>query len=170
MRVGHADGSQADRASPASDVYMVGSLAYELLTAGEPPFHWASGNSRLLRERLTSTEPVRVPGTHITLPSLATCNVLEAAAVDGVPIPWCVRVGEMPGSADRLEATKGLMAECLSLDPAVRPTLPLLLSRLRDLLAREEGVAGTGGPRVSTVSTAGVCSSVPGGAHRARRE
>ena len=139
--------------STASDVYMVGGLAYELLTCGVPPFHWLSRNAQLLIERLTSADSVEIPGIDMEVPSLLHKNVLEAAVVDRKPIPWCVQADATPGSGGRLEEVKGLMASCLALGPEERPTLPNLHQRLSVLLATEVAEAraiGTAGAPVSS--------------------
>ena len=120
-----------------SDVYMVGGLAYELLTCGTPPFHWLARVPQLLLERLTSAEPVEIPGTEYTVPGLLHKNVLEAAELDRKPIPWCVQADGSPGSGARLEDVKALMAACLSLDPEERPKLPALHARVSSLLGAE---------------------------------
>ncbi len=124
-------------ATTASDVYMVGGFMYELLTAGTVPFHWLSRNSQLLIERLTSSEPVEIPGTEYTVPGLLHKNVLEAAEVDRKPIPWCVHAGATPGSAGRLVEVKDLVASCLTPRPEDRPKLPDLHRIVTALQAAE---------------------------------
>jgi hypothetical protein len=121
----------------ASDVYMMGGFTYELLTAGTPPFHWLAGNAPLLIERLTSADPVEIPGTEYTVAGLLHKNVLEAAEVDRKPIPWCVQVDATPGSAGRLAEVKGLMTSCLALSPEDRPKLPDLHRTVTVLQAAE---------------------------------
>jgi hypothetical protein len=122
----------------ASDVYMVGGLAYELLTAGTPPFHWLLRNTQLLAQRLISAEPVEIPGTEYSVPGLLHTNVLEAAEnVDHKPIPWCVQADATPGTAGRLAEVKCLMASCLALSPNDRPKLPSLHERVTALQAAE---------------------------------
>ncbi len=131
----------------ASDVYMVGGFTYELLTAGTPPFHWLARNAQLLIERLTSVDPLEIPGTEYTVPGLLHKNVLEAAEVDRKPIPWCVQADATPGSAGRLAEIKGLMTSCLALSPVDRPTLPDLhrsVTALQAAEAAEARAAGTG--------------------------
>ena len=101
-------------ATTASDVYMVGGLAYELLTAGITPFHWLAVNPLLFTLRRASRDPVLIPGTRFTMPGLLGKSVLEVAAEDDEPIPWCVRVDGSPGSAGRLEALKAVVTQCLA--------------------------------------------------------
>jgi hypothetical protein len=121
----------------ASDVYMVGGLTYELLTAGTPPFHWLAGNTQLLVQRLTSAGPVEIPDTDVEVPGLLHKSVLEAAELSRKPIPWCVRADATPGSGQRLEEVKGLMTACLALSPKDRPMLAALHSSVAGLLGAE---------------------------------
>lgn len=48
-------------ASASTDIYMVGSLMFELLT-GEPPYYWLVGNQQLLLDRRASDTSVPIPG------------------------------------------------------------------------------------------------------------
>jgi hypothetical protein len=123
----------------ASDVYMVGGLAYELLTAGSnlKPFHWLEANTELLGQRLVSAGPVRVPGVRDPVPGLLHKSALEAAELDAEPIPWCVRADATPGSAGRLAEVRGLMASCLARSPKDRPMLPDLHRRVMALQETE---------------------------------
>jgi serine/threonine protein kinase len=125
----------------ASDAYMVGGFAYELLTAGTPPFHWLLGNPHLLVQRLTSASPVEIPDTDVTLPGLLYKNVLEAAELSRKPIPWCVQADATPGSAGRLAEVKSLMTSCLALRPQDRPKLPDLYSSVTVLQVAEASKA-----------------------------
>ncbi len=130
-------------ATTACDVYMVGGLAYELLTGGTAPFHWLIDNVVLLSRRRASRDPVAIPGARgMMAPGLYGKSVLEAAAEDGVDVPWCVRLGGSPGSAERLEALKAVVSQCLTADPGGRPKVAELLETVGELLEAE--VAETG--------------------------
>jgi hypothetical protein len=131
----------------AADVYMLGGLAYELLTAGVAPFDWIAnvpdtGYEQLISRR-SSSEPVGV-STGPDLPGLFGMSVLEAAYIDRRDIPWRVQRVQREGAASsgrRLECVKGLMAECLHRDPGSRPLLPALLARIGTLLGEERRCA-----------------------------
>lgn len=117
---------------------MLGGLLYELLTAGHVPYHWLLGNTELLRARLVSAAPVPIlgaPGPGAA--GLKGKNVLEAAVIDGVAVPWKVRIGASPASTTRLDETKALVEACLRQDPAARPKLDALSSSLEHLCAGE---------------------------------
>jgi serine/threonine protein kinase len=130
-------------ATTACDVYMVGGLAYELLTGGTVPFHWLAVNPSLFTLRRASRDPVAVPGLRgAMVPGLYGKSVLEVAAEDGVDVPWCVRVDGSPGSAGRLEALKAVVSQCLAADPGGRPKVAALLETVGALLEAE--VAETG--------------------------
>jgi serine/threonine protein kinase len=149
VRAGSEDSGRV--VTTASDVYMVGGFTYELLTAGTLPFHWLSRLPQLLIERLTSADPVEIPGTDMEVPGLLHKSVLEAAELDRKPIPWCVQADATPGSAGRLAEVKGLMAACLALSPEDRPKLPDLHRSVTVLQAAEAAEAratgSTGGGR-----------------------
>jgi hypothetical protein len=124
---------------------MVGGLTFELLTAGVPPFHWLTGNTQLLGQRLTSAEPVEIPGIDVAPPGLLHRNVLEAAELDRKPLPWRVIADATPGTAGRLAEVKGLMVACLALSPEDRPKLPDLHRSMAALEGSESGeVRATG--------------------------
>ena len=129
----------------ACDVYMVGGLAYELLTGGTVPFHWLVENPLLFTRRRASRDPVAVPGLRGMMASgLYGKSVLEVAAEDDEPIPWCVRVDGSPGSAGRLEALKAVVTQCLAAEPGGRPKVAALLDTVGDLLAAEVAEVGPG--------------------------
>ncbi len=136
---GVAEGSSGTPATKASDVYMVGGLAYELLTGGTPPFHWLAADvaeTITLGKRRATAGRVPFPGLRGGLPGLLGKSVLEAAEEDGEAIPWCVQAGGSHGGPGRLRELQALLAQCLAREPEVRPKLPALLTAFRDLLVR----------------------------------
>jgi serine/threonine protein kinase len=110
----HLDDAGQQIASVATDVYMLGGLAFEVLTAGRHvPFFWLSGE-RLLGVRGSSP-----------------MNTLDAAAAAGVTIPWAVVVGDdWTGAVDGVEQLMGLMARCLHAEPSRRPSMDDVLCEM----------------------------------------
>jgi serine/threonine protein kinase len=125
-------------ATTASDVYMVGGLFFELLTAGLPPFFWLVRNVTLFRDRRSSAVLVTVPGlAGPGLPGLAGKSTLEAADVDRVTVPWCVQLEHSAGSEERLRQAQELTGRCLATDPTERPRTEELAAALEDMLSQE---------------------------------
>ncbi len=138
MCVGIAAG--AAPGTTASDVYMVGGLAYELLTAGTTPYHWLTPDRAacdLLARRRATAEDVHVPGFSMGLRGLVDKNVLETAELNGVDVPWCVRADDTAGGLERLEFLKALLAKCLHFTPVERPRVSALLTELHSLEVHE---------------------------------
>jgi hypothetical protein len=127
--------SGAVPATRASDVYMVGGLFYELMTAGLVPFHWHSRTQNLLWDRRRSDTPV--PGFPAPLPGLLNKSVLEAADIDGVRVPWCTKVADPTGFS--LEEAKAILAALLVAEPKSRPSLRALEARVQTLFLFEQG-------------------------------
>jgi serine/threonine protein kinase len=129
-------------AATSSDVYMVGGLLWELLTAGHPPYFWCLRDVQLLQARLASGVPVVVPGPHGTSaswPGLRGVNTLHAATLDRVAVPYSVLLapGVPPSDAEALvAAVKAVMMDCLNADPERRPRVADLATRLAGIAAR----------------------------------
>ncbi len=108
-------------ATPASDVYMLGGLMFEVLTGGRAPFFWLAGNPALMVARRRSARPVPVPGSSSGAAGLLGLSTVAAAAADGVPLAWRVQAG--PGAQPRLEALARIMELCLTTSPEDRPCI-----------------------------------------------
>ena len=52
-------------ATPASDVYMLGGLLFELLTCGMAPYYWVNATQRYCRRRRPAHEPFRADGARL---------------------------------------------------------------------------------------------------------
>jgi len=152
---------------------MLGNLLYELLTAGHTPYHWLLGDVPLLLARLQSSDPVPLlHGTHTsgagaTAPGLRGKHVLEAAAVDGVPIPWALQLLGTPGAPGRLAEAQALVGACCKKDPADRLTLPALAEALQVLWSaevEEARAAGLDPGRASLRESAPACPPAVSGA------
>jgi hypothetical protein len=101
-------------ASVQTDVYMLGGLMFEVLTAGRhAPFFW------MPPERL------------MVLRATTLINTLDSATAAGVPIPWAVVPGDdWSGAVDGVERLKGLMSRCLHAEPSRRPSMDDFLAEL----------------------------------------
>jgi hypothetical protein len=110
----HVDDKKRQIASVQTDVYMLGGLMFEVLTAGRhAPFFW------LPVERL------------IMLRGSSTMNTLDAAKDARVPIPWAVvRGDDWIGADDGVARLKTLMALCLQSEPSLRPSTDHFLAQL----------------------------------------
>ena len=123
-------------ATPASDVYMLGGLMFEVLTCGMIPFHWMS-DMRLVaqRRRVPSGTLFRPTGLPVDVVGLGGLSMQEAAAIDGVDIPW--RVGGGGRMYDGgLSGLIDIMEHCLESEPTKRPLLPEVQSRLQGMVHR----------------------------------
>jgi serine/threonine protein kinase len=101
----HVDDKKRQIASVATDVYMLGGLMFEVLTAGRrAPFFWMASEGLIILRATT------------------TVSTLDAAAAAGVSIPWAVVPGDdWTGVVDGVERLKALMSRCLHADPSRRP-------------------------------------------------
>ncbi len=110
----HLDGAGRQVVSVQTDVYMLGGLMFEVLTAGRhAPFFWMPA------ERL------------IMLRGSSLMNTLDVAVAAGVSIPWgIVRGGGWAGAVDGVERLKALMARCLHAEPSRRPSIDDFLAEL----------------------------------------
>jgi hypothetical protein len=124
-------------ASVQTDVYMLGGLTFEVLTAGRhAPFFWMAG------ERL------------IVLRATTSINTLDSAAAAGVSIPWAIVPGDdWSGSIDGVERLKDLMSRCLHADPSRRPSMDDFLAEL-DAIRHQPSVSDGGYAAVMVASTA----------------
>ncbi len=155
----HLDGAGQQVASVATDVYMLGGLMLEVLTAGQcVPFFWLPRGA----------EPRSMFRARSSL------NTLDAAAAAGVSIPWAVVPGDdiISGTVDGVERLKTLMARCLHAEPSRRPSMDDFLADLDAISTGDPSPApaaydcGYGGVPVAPVSassTAGVTPSPLGG-------
>jgi serine/threonine protein kinase len=110
----HLDEAKRQIASSQTDVYMLGGLMFEVLTAGRhAPFFWMSTESLIMLRATTSI------------------NTVDAASAARVSIPWAVvPVDDWSGAVDGVERLKGLMSRCLHADPSRRPSMDDFLAEL----------------------------------------
>jgi hypothetical protein len=122
-------------------VYMLGGLLYEILTVGKVPFHWLLPlySTESLHRRRISAEDVPDSSGQLRRGLLGK-NVLEAAVIDGVEVPWSVQEAASPGSASRLVEAKLLVGRCCQWDPIARPATEALSDTLSSLLDGEREV------------------------------
>ncbi len=112
----HLDDAGQQIASVATDVYMLGGLMFEVLTAGQrAPFFWLPRGAE--------------PRTMFR--ARTSINTLDAAAAAGEPIPWAIVTGDdWTGAFDGVERLTALMARCLHAEPSRRPSMDDFLAEL----------------------------------------
>ena len=125
-------GSLATRgtATPASDVYMLGGLMFEVLTCGLSPYYWLTPPLTAQRRRVRAGESFRPTGLPVSVTGLGGMSVLEAAVLDHIDIPWRVAFGDGTSDAGRSGLIE-LMERCLDNDPFRRPSLNDVQTALR---------------------------------------
>jgi serine/threonine protein kinase len=138
--------------TPATDVYMFGGLAFEVLTGGVHPYHWVHADLLLLRRRTAVDVEVRVPG-FTPCCGLRHLSTVEAAERDGVAVAWLVDASATATSQRRLHELRQLQAKCLSAEPDARPTVPELQATLSRLIAAEEAALDAARTSTSTTSS-----------------
>ena len=126
-------------ATPASDVYMLGGLMFEVLTGGTAPFHWSLPALMWQRRRHPAGEMFRPKGIPVDVVGLQDQSVIIAAVVDGVDVQWRVD-GDIRGLVT-------LMERCLDATPGRRPKLGEVQDALMASLAA--AAAATGDRRYS---------------------
>jgi hypothetical protein len=133
----HPDDAGRQIASVATDVYMLGGLMFEVLTAGRhAPFFWLP-TERVMVVRATTS-----------------INTIDSATVAGVSIPWAIVSGDdWSGAVDGVERLKALMARCLHVDPSRRPSMDDFLAELDAIRdpspTRDSGYDGATSTRAS---------------------
>jgi serine/threonine protein kinase len=118
--------------TPPCDMWMFGSLMYEVLTAGDYPFSWIPPAMIERRRLAPSGVELRVPG-HPPCTGLLGMSTLAAAAADGVTVEWRVRV-DCDASVRALHAVVQLMERCWAVEPARRPNVREATTELAHLL------------------------------------
>jgi hypothetical protein len=137
----HHDDAGRQIASVATDVYMLGGLMFEVLTAGRhAPFFWLP-TERVMVVRATTS-----------------INTIDSATVAGVSIPWAVVSGDdWTGAVDGVERLKALMARCLHVEPSRRPSMDDFLAELDAIRdpspTRDNGYDGATGTSPSAART-----------------
>ena len=134
-------GNQTDgvTTTPASDVYMLGGLMFEVLTCGERPYYWMRDVNLLSQRRAhAARELFRPDGTPGLFAGLLGLSVVDAAAVDEIDVPWRIRDG---GASGRIYGTvgcmgrlKALMTRCLDSNAHERPKLEDVLGNLLEMM------------------------------------
>ena len=124
-------------ATPASDVYMLGGLMFEVLTGGFAPYHWLHAPLTAQRRRHAAGIPFRPDGFPHDVVGLKGLSVMEAARMDGHVVEWRVR---SHGSSktdtydEGLPRLVDLMERCLERDANKRPHLEEVQSILVRML------------------------------------
>ena len=68
-------------------------------------------------------------------------GVLTAARRDGVTLPWCVDVRQSSGLRELFDRVVALMGQCVSKNPASRPTAAKLFEELSVCKAIVDGIS-----------------------------
>ena len=123
-------------ATPASDVYMLGGLMFEVLTCGLAPCHWMRDVALVAQRRChPAGEVFRPDGFPADVKGLAGLTVVDAAGVDGVPVTWRVvdDGGDDVQYGSRVGRLVEVMAHCLASDASARPPLADISTTLQAL-------------------------------------
>ena len=124
------------RAQPASDLFAMGVVLYEILTGGRKPFSGDSPTAILgaiLRQPPAPLTPAEKAAIHPALQDVlrralakapadrfASADALANAIRDALAAPWPAAVAPQPGAVRTLVVGKGGKGQCMSLRVALR--------------------------------------------------
>ena len=132
--------SEGVTATPASDVYMLGGLMFEVLTCGLTPYYWMSDAPKLIyqRRRVAAGELFRPAGLPMKVSGLAGLSMLQAAKEDDIDVPWALSMPAGAGSVydSGVGGLIDLMERCLNADDGKRPALNDVQAALQGMLRR----------------------------------